>query len=175
MRPRYSSFRIDSTDRGMVLLLDDDFESSAPAARVGERSWVSNSEENLLAKCSYSERKKLCKRNFSNQKNKLSSRIDFVCIDFWWEEKICQQKTVFILIACNHSWMMGSRENDMYVQLYRDSHSIAEWVIALSVIEMTKEGWCPNPGDGIDLSKGRYEMCSYAEEDDLGTWWKTFS
>ena len=100
MRPRYSSFRIDSTDRGMVLLLDDDFESSAPAARVGERSWVSNSEENLLAKCSYSERKKLCKRNFSNQKNKLSSRIDFVCIDFWWEEKICQQKTVFILIAC---------------------------------------------------------------------------
>ena len=35
-RTRYSSFRIDSIDRAMVLLLDAVFKSSALAARVGE-------------------------------------------------------------------------------------------------------------------------------------------
>ena len=35
-RTRYSSFRIDSIDRAMVLLLDAVFRSSALAARVGE-------------------------------------------------------------------------------------------------------------------------------------------
>ena len=106
-RTRYSSFRIDSIDRAMVLLLDVICKSSAPAARVGERSSRSNLEGTLQAECSYSERKKLCNSDSSIKKKKFAS------------------KNVFVALS------------------------------TLSAIEMTREGRCSNPSEGIDVSKGK--------------------